>query len=90
VKPGNFNVDAISPSGKRIEIKHRAYAGNIPPGMKVALQNVDYVLYVELDNDLLPKHIYRIKSEDIEYTTHKRVSFRRAFKENKARLIFQR
>jgi hypothetical protein len=90
VKPRNSNIDATSPPGKKIEIKHRFYKREIPPGMKIDLRNIDYVLYVGLDDDLLPKRIYKIESKDINYTTHKRVSFRKAFKENKAKLVFQR
>jgi len=89
VKPHNSAIDAISPSGKRIEIKHRANTGKTPGGMKIDLEKIDYVLYVLLDDNLLPKRIYKIKSQDIDYTTGKRVSFGRAFKENRVKLVFQ-
>ncbi|MEM5799305.1 MAG: hypothetical protein QXZ43_01405 [Candidatus Aenigmatarchaeota archaeon] len=90
VKPHNSNIDALGPKGERIEIKHRFYSGKTPPGMKVNLDIIDYVFYVQLDeNSLLPKEIFKIKSKDIEYKSDKRVSFRKAFKENKAELIYQ-
>jgi hypothetical protein len=37
-------ADAISPSGERVEIKHRFYSGKTPPGMKIESEGVDYVL----------------------------------------------
>jgi len=89
VRPRNSNIDAIGPKGERIEIKHRFYSGKIPPGMKINLHNIDYVFYVELDDNLLPNRIFKIKSNDIDYTTGKRVSFKRAFNENKVELVFQ-
>ncbi|MEM5803234.1 MAG: hypothetical protein QW350_00670 [Candidatus Aenigmatarchaeota archaeon] len=56
VKPHNSNIDALGPKGERIEIKHRFYSGKTPPGMKVNLDVIDYVFYVQLDeNSLLPK-----------------------------------
>lgn len=89
VKPCNSNIDAVGPAGEKIEIKCRTYSGKIPPGMKVNLQDIDYVFYVVLDDNLLPKRIFKIKSKDIYYTRGKRVSFKKAFDSDKAELIFQ-
>lgn len=56
MEPRNqYSYDAESPKGDKIEIKHRFYAGGIPPGMEIDLHRIDYVFYVELDSDLLPK-----------------------------------
>jgi hypothetical protein len=89
VTPHNSTIDAMSSTGERIEIKHRFFSGKVPPGMKINLQNIDYVLYVELNDDLIPKQIYKIHSKDIYYTTGSRVSFKKAFKEDNAELLFQ-
>ncbi len=89
-KPRNSNIDAESPSGKKIEIKQRFYNGKIPPGMKINLENIDYVYYVKLDDkSLLPKYIYKIKSEDIEHTVKGRVSFKKTFNDKKEEIVFQ-
>ncbi|MEM2099968.1 MAG: hypothetical protein QXV37_01410 [Candidatus Jordarchaeaceae archaeon] len=87
----NYGFDAIDQENKKVEIKHRFYSGKTPPGMEMDLNTIDYVLYVDLDkDDLLPKQILKIKSEDIiRRTKGKRVSFKKAIKERKAELVFQ-
>ncbi len=90
VQPHNSSIDAIAPDGARIEIKHRFYSGKIPPGMKINLKNIDWVYYVELNADLLPEHIHRINPNDIETPSGNRVSFRHAFMDGKAELIFSK
>jgi len=58
------------------------YSGKTPPTMEMNLNVIDYVFYVDLYENLLPK-------PNIERTKGKRVSFRKAFKEKKAELISQ-
>lgn len=58
-------ADAIDPRGKRVEIKHRLYSGRTPPGMRLDRASIDYVFYVELDTDLLPRRIRRINTRDL-------------------------
>ncbi|MDO8538291.1 MAG: hypothetical protein Q7S21_05385 [archaeon] len=88
VKPHNAYIDAKSKSGERIEIKHRFFSGKTPPGMKINLKNIDFVYYVELSDNLLPKQIFKIKKEDIEQVSKGRVSFKKVFKEKKAEIVF--
>ena len=88
LKPTNKKndfYDATDSESKRIEIKFRDTfkKQSIPSGMEIKLETIDYVLLVYLDETLLPQKIYKIKSEYIDYTTGKRVSFKRAFNENK-------
>lgn len=95
IKPFNRSgPDLESKDGKlKFEVKYRKMEvemdddrilNRTPPGMPINLESIDYVLYVYLDDNLLPKFIFKIKSEDIDYTgTDKRVSFKRAFKEEK-------
>jgi len=93
VEPRNSNIDAIDPEGKKIEIKHRSYSTEIPPGMKINLDNIDYLFYVKLNKEnLLPEEIYKIKAKDIEYTDTKakRVSFKKAFKKKKVEVVFKK
>lgn len=89
VTPHNASVDAIAPDGSRIEIKYRFYSGKVPPGMKINLQNIDWVYYVELTENLLPKHIHKISSKDLGYTAGNRVSFRQVFIDESFELIFR-
>jgi hypothetical protein len=89
-RPRNqYHYDARSPDGQRIEIKHRFFSTRTPPGMKIDLEKIDSVLYVDLDENLLPRRIFKIEPKDLEYTTGKRVSFQKAFKENKVKMVYQ-
>ena len=73
---------------KMVFLKNEDIMSKTPPGMKIDLKKIYSVLYVYLDGNLLPNHIFQIKSEDIKYTTDTRVSFKNAFKKNKAKTIF--
>lgn len=88
VSPHNASIDAVDRYGKRVEIKQRIFKGNFMPGMSINLAKIDYVLYVELSDNLLPRRIFKINAKDIKYTKGKRVSFRGAFKENKVELVY--
>jgi len=90
VKPRNrYRYDAVDAEGKRVEIKQRFYSTRTPPGMKIDLEKIDYVLYVDIDEEtFLPKKIRRIDAENIEYRTGKRVSFKKAFDKNEFEVLF--
>ena len=86
--PRNYYFDALTSENKKVEVKHRFYSGNIPPGMKIKLENIDVIYYVELEPNLLPKRIYKFLSEDITYTMNGRVSFQNAFNSHKAEVVY--
>jgi len=88
VKPWNAAIDAIDPNGKKVEIKHRSMTGKTPAGMKVHLKKIDYLLYVELDKKLLPVKIFKINAKNITPLRNGRVSFRKAFQNGKAQIVF--
>ena len=88
VKPWNAAIDAIDPQGKKVEIKHRTMTGKTPAGMKVNLKKIDYLLYVELNKNLLPVKIFKINAKDITPLRDSRVSFRKAFQNGKAQIVF--
>jgi len=86
-----YSYDALDAEGKRVEIKHRFYSTKTPPGMKINLENIDYVLYVDIDEEtFLPTKIYKINAENIEYKTGKRVSFKKAFDKNEYEVLFKK
>jgi hypothetical protein len=89
VQPHNSSIDAVDVRGKRIEIKHRFAFKGIPPGMKLNLRKIDFVLYVELNKKLLPVRIFKIETKYIQRTSGDRVSFRKGFQDNKAKLIYK-
>lgn len=87
--------DASTQDGDRIEVKYRASKGT--PGMVMNFANFDFVLYVLLDESLLPSCIWKIRKRDIVQTQNKgewsetyhgRVSFREAIRNNKAEQVF--
>lgn len=89
--------DANTPCGERVEIKYRAPNSKTPPGMKLNFANFDFVLYVLLDENLLPSRIWRIRKCDITQTKNPgdwsdtydgRVSFRNALRDHKAEQVF--
>lgn len=86
----NDKIDAIDRNGKRIEIKQRFYTGKVPIGMKIKLNNVDKVYYVQLGLDLIPQKIYKIEARDIKSLKNGRVSFKKAFHEKRAEVVFKR
>lgn len=88
VKPHNASVDAVDSRGKKIEIKYRFILKKTPPGMKINLKRIDFVLYVELDKRLLPARIFKVETKDIHSTRNGRVSFREAFRNKKAELVY--
>jgi hypothetical protein len=79
--------DLKDESGKKYEVKYRKDSTN--PGMKIKdKDSLDSVLYVHLDENLLPEVIQQFKSKDIPYTkNHPKVSFKKA--EPKSKIIFQ-
>ena len=83
-------ADALGSRGERIEIKHRFFSGRTPPGMRMKRDDVDYVLYVELAKDLIPRRILRIASRDLVSMSDGRISFRNAVDRGRARLVFSR
>jgi hypothetical protein len=94
---GNGLWDASTADLQRVEIKHRAFK-KTPPGMKLTFENFHFVLYVELDPDLIPMRIWKIDRDDITQTgplveeRNKyvgRVSFRAALQDGRAKLIFE-
>jgi hypothetical protein len=71
-------------SGKKYEVKYRKDSTN--PGMEIKDKgSLDSVLYVHLDENLLPEVIKQFKSKDIHYTKNPRVSF----KEAEPKIIFK-
>lgn len=90
IKPHNASFDALTSDNKKVEIKHRVHKGSILPGMKINLESIDQVYYVELDQNLLPIKIHKILVTDLEYSTGKRVSFKKVFDLKKNQVIFER
>lgn len=86
----NDKIDAIDRNGKRIEIKQRFYTGKVPIGMKIKLNSVDEVYYVQLGLDLIPQEIYKIEARNIESLKNSRVSFKKAFLEKRAEVVFRK
>jgi len=81
--------DLESKDGKRFEVKNRKAKlredylktnSVLLPGMEIDLDKIDYVLYVILDENLLPKYIFQIPKEELgsRLKGKKRVSFKRA------------
>ncbi|OGG04811.1 hypothetical protein A2Z33_05880 [Candidatus Gottesmanbacteria bacterium RBG_16_52_11] len=76
VVPSNSNFDAMTQYLKKVEIKYRNFKkGKTPPGMKIDSSLVDYVYYLELNENLLPINIYLYNIADLKHTTGMRVSF---------------
>ena len=89
-KKPNDSYDGVDKEKKKVEIKHRKSSSRIPGGMKIDLNRIDYVLYVFLEDDLLPKEIIRINKNHITKTSNERVSFKEAFVNNKHETIYKR
>jgi len=82
-KPNQEGFDLKDESGKKYEVKYRKGKNS---GMKIKdKDSLDSVLYVHLDENLLPEVIKQFKSKDIHYTKNPRVSF----KEAEPKIIFQ-
>jgi hypothetical protein len=83
-KPNQKGFDLKDESGKKYEVKYRKDSTN--PGMKIKdKDSLDSVLYVHLDENLLPEVIKQFKSKDIHYTKNLRVTFKGA----EPKIIFQ-
>jgi hypothetical protein len=86
----NSPYDGVDKDNKKVEIKYRKSVSPTPRGMKIDLKAIDYVLYVSLDDDLLPNKIIRIDKEYITGTSNGRVSFKNALNNRKCKLIYER
>ncbi len=76
----NCSYDAIDNNRKIVEIKQRTQFG---AGMKINVDKIDYVLYVELDKiNLLPINIWKFNKNVLVPLKNNRVSFAKA-KKNK-------
>jgi len=70
--------DARMRTGERVQIKYRKFSGKIPPAMRINLNSVDCILYVELDDELLPAQIWRVDAVHLTRMKNDRCSFRQA------------
>jgi hypothetical protein len=84
-KQNQKGFDLKDESGKKYEVKYRKDSTN--PGMEIKdKDSLDSVLYVHLDENLLPEVIKQFKSKDIQYTKNPpRVTFKGA----EPKIIFQ-
>lgn len=88
----NGPYDAITRTGKKIEIKTRTIVQRnplCPPGMKINLAEIDAVFYVYFTKSLSLQAVYAIRKEDITTLPGGRVSFQSAFDNGKAELIYE-
>jgi hypothetical protein len=85
----NSSYDAIDKNGNKVEIKQRKTKGKMLGGMKIDLSRISYVLYVVLQDDLLPETIYRFDKKHIRQLKNGRASFKWAFDKGKAEIIYK-
>jgi hypothetical protein len=84
-KPNQKGFDLKDESGKKYEVKYRKDSTN--PGMKIKdKDSLDSVLYVHLDENLLPEVIKQFKSKDLHYTKNPP---RVTFKDAEPKIIFK-
>jgi hypothetical protein len=69
--------DATTADMQKVEIKYRVLRNKkTPPGMKLSFENFHFVLYVDLDSDLLPARIWRKSRTRLQALAQEHLSVR--------------